>query len=105
MTGSFAWAASPDAFMDEFEAEGILQTTSEAGPSLVHVENHEHSLPGQSCNHGCHLSAHLVGVFSADSVEAYVPQSQISYLPADLNQVKSPYLKGPYRPPLATPLV
>ena len=105
ITSSFAWATSPEVFFDGTESEQLVaQLHDQDDASAVNADRHGHSQQGQPCNHGCHLGAHLLGVFPMESLDALIPWTQLSYSAGDADQVTSPFLKGLYRPPLATPL-
>jgi hypothetical protein len=71
----------------------------------VQASDHEQSMPGQTCNHGCHAASHLIGLFENTDLGSNTPQLLQTVALGSPNQHDNPFLQGPYRPPLENPLV
>lgn len=101
------WATSPAVLIDVMQADNaaLVQTQADSGDAEYHVDEHDQNKVGQTCNHGCHVASHLVGLTEINVfITTPRPIARLAIL--DLSQlITSPFLKGPYRPPLAQALV
>lgn len=101
------WATSPAVLLDVMQADNALlvQAQADFNNTQDHVDEHDQNKSGQTCNHGCHVASHLVGLTEIN-VFTKTPRPIVRLTVSDLSQfIANPSLKGPYRPPLAQPLV
>jgi hypothetical protein len=106
IAASALWAVNPDVLFDGMTAE-IDSAEHYALNVDVNIQNsdHEQSMPGQTCNHGCHAASHLIGLFENTELGSNSPELLQTVALSSQNLHDNPCLQGPYRPPLANPLV
>ncbi len=100
------WATGSDALSDTLKAETIVleQHAHDVGYSQSQVDTHSKTFPEQSCNHGCHVAVHLLGLFENRSSTISLPVlKRVASFDGD-PAIDNPFLQGPFRPPLALPL-
>jgi hypothetical protein len=106
VAASALWAVNPDVLFDGMTAE--IDSAEHYALNVdvsVQATDHEQSMPGQTCNHGCHAASHLIGLFENTDLGFNTPKLLQTVALSSQNQHDNPLLQGPYRPPLANPLV
>ena len=99
------WATGSDALSDTIKAETLVleQHAHDVDHSQPQVDTHK-TFPESSCNHGCHVAAHLIGFFETQASAAPLPVlKRLASFEGD-PAIDNPFLQGPFRPPLALPL-
>ena len=106
VAASAFWAINSEVLFDGMTAE-INSAEHYALNVDVNIQNsdHEQSMPGQTCSHGCHAASHLIGLFENTDLGSNTPQLLQTVALGSPNQHDNPFLQSPYRPPLENPLV
>ena len=105
MLFSALWATGADVLSDTLKAETIVlaQHAHDADHSQPQFDTHK-TFPESSCNHGCHVAAHLLGFFEAQVSAVALPVlKRVASFEGD-PAIDNPFLQGPFRPPLTLPL-
>lgn len=99
------WATGSDVLSDSLKAETIVhaQHVHDLDHSQPQVDSHK-TFPESSCNHGCHVTAHLLGFVETQASALALPDLKRVALFEGDPAIDNPFLQGPFRPPLALPL-
>lgn len=101
------WATSTEVLADALKTEMVVLEHHSTDMQVFqsHFHNQNQSTSGQTCNHGCHSASYLLGLLQADTT-AVNPQLVIQVMSLWPDSLRdSPFLQGPFRPPLLLPLV
>jgi hypothetical protein len=99
---STAWAFSPEVlFDDSVTAQTVKQDIHLIQRSAMHSgkEVSNTTLPESFCNHACHISAHILGIVTAEATNQVLPLDTTIYNVESNDQFTNPVLKSLYRPP------
>ena len=100
------WATGFDALSDTLKADTLVleQHAHDVDYSQPQADTHNKTFPEQSCNHGCHVAVHLLGLFETQTSAVSLPVlKRVASFEGD-SVIDNPFLQGPFRPPLALPL-
>lgn len=100
------WATSPYVLSDVIKGETVVVNASPNSLVALHNDDIEdHKTSDYVCNHGCQVASHLLGMIQPETVQVNAPlMVQVFFVSSD-NQFSSPFLQGPFRPPVTLPLV
>jgi|SRR3989338_1552789 len=104
---SALWVMSPEALADAIEADShsYVHEFAEHHHNADLANHNDQATQNQHCNHGCHVSVHLLGFAEINLATDFgLIESQAIFSFSD-NLSDNPYLQGPFRPPLAVSLV
>lgn len=106
VAASALWAIKSEVLFDGMAAEISAAESFALNVNVsVQTNDHEHSMPCQTCNHGCHAASHLIGLFESTDLVSNIPELLQTVALGSVDQHNNPILQGPFRPPLANPLV
>lgn len=99
---STAWAFSPEVLFDDAAtAEAVKQDIHLIQMSAMHSGNEvsNTSIPESFCNHACHISAHILGIVTAEATNEVLSLDSTIFNVESNDQFTNPVLKSLYRPP------
>lgn len=103
---SALWATSPYVLSDVMKAETVVvKATADSFVALHDDDIDDHTTSNYVCNHGCQVAYHLLGMIRTEPVQVNAALSTQVFFASLNNQFNSPFLQGPFRPPVALPLV
>jgi hypothetical protein len=106
VAASVFWAINSEVLFDGMTAEiNSVEHYALNVDVSIQSTDHEQSMPDQTCNHGCHAASHLIGLFENTELGSDTPELLQIVALSSQNLHDNPFLQGPYRPPLANPLV
>lgn len=101
LLSSSAWAFTPEVLFDDaVSSQIVMQDVHLMQKSHVHADADDgQSLPGQFCDHACHISAHITAIETSEIVNSLPQSDTIIFKIEPGDQFTNPVLKSLYRPP------